>query len=191
MKATTEALMKRRACATMEYAFMKAKEVNRYVKLYRQHLTEDGALEKEQLDDKSMIEKGYDFGTLLALREIIMKQIDDECNVSYQLPNVYSKLFMTSEVLLCRDIRSSNICFLSFGFALKSKQVTTSNGESQTNGGGLMQYFFPGWTGWYGGTETPTNSKTTAENSLSHDNSSDVTSILSTEGSIPASQFGE
>lgn len=82
VKATTEALMKRRACATMEYALKKAQEVNRYVKLYRQHLTEDGALAKEQLDDKSAIEKSYDFETLLSLREIIMKRIDDESNVS-------------------------------------------------------------------------------------------------------------
>lgn len=89
VKATTEALMKRRACATMEYAFTKAQQVNRYVKLYRQHLTEDGALGKEQLDDKSLIEKGYDFATLLALREIIMKQLDDECNVRIWIIYVY------------------------------------------------------------------------------------------------------
>lgn len=65
----------------MEYALNKAQEVKRYVKLYRQHLAEDGALGKEQLDDKSEIEKSYDFETLLSLREIIMKQLDDESNV--------------------------------------------------------------------------------------------------------------
>ncbi|OQR68370.1 vacuolar protein sorting-associated protein 13D-like [Tropilaelaps mercedesae] len=157
MKAATETLMKRRACATMEYALKKAQEVNRYVKLYRQHLTEDGALGKEQLDDKSTIEKSYDFETLLTLREIIMKQLDDECN---------------------------------------SKNVATANGrETQTDGGGILQYFFPGWSGWYGGTHSGTldadGGRTQPLHGQDIDSETASLSMVTTEGSIPASQFEE
>ncbi|XP_028966611.1 vacuolar protein sorting-associated protein 13D [Galendromus occidentalis] len=150
-KATTEQLMKRKSCATYEYALGKAREVRRYVSIYKRFLTDDN-ITKEDIEEKSSIERGYDFETLLALREIIMKRIEDECNLQ------------------------------------NSKQNDSEKNGDSAQSGGFLQYWFPGWTGGY--TKSDEGSEGAPSSQLQgHDNRSDMS--VSTEASMPASQFEE
>lgn len=76
---------------------------------------------------------------------------------------------------------------------LQSKNVAaaTTAEKSPAAGGGLLQYFFPGWTGWYGGTNSATPD-ITGDGNRHAQNNGDSTSVsmVSIESSIPSSQFG-